>query len=275
MFYEDNLALMLGFLRKGAFKGKIYPVPPKGTTQALASLAPTPPDESDSAMFPEENASFRPGHVIDVYDPLEGLNRRIYYFNYGLDKYLLLPVVKTYEFIVPGPLKKGVSNFFNNKKMLSVAGNSVLQGKFKKALRAAGRFSINATWGLGGTLDTASKLGMPVPYEDFGLTLHHYGVKRGPYLVLPFLGPSTLRDGVGTGVDFAMRYILDPYAGIGLVDSDSKAATLLQAVDTRKRNSFRYYSLGSPFEYEYVRYLVVTYRKIREDISKPGKNKRS
>jgi len=269
MFFPDNIRLMLQYLATGVFGAPDLRVGP-----GKEDLAPA--GESASGGFPPgfDPAALDTGRIIDVYDPLEGLNRRIYYFNYGLDKYLLLPVVKVYGFLTPGFVQKGVRNFFANNRMVSVAANSVAQGKIKKAMRAVGRFSMNAVWGLGGTVDTASKMGMPVPYEDFGLTLAYYGVKRGPFLVLPVLGPTTLRDAVGTGTDYLLRATLDPFEGIGVVDGDSKALTLLNAVDTRKRNSFRYYSTGSAFEYDYVRFLIVTYRTIQEEVSKPGKKKK-
>ena len=138
---------------------------------------------------------------FEVYDPLEPINRRIYYFNYQFDKYIFLPSVRFYRAITPELLRKGVKNFFNNTQNISTTGNSLLQLKIKKAMRAIGRFTMNSAVGVGGFVDVASDMGMPKPYEDFGLTLAHYGVRKGPYLVLPILGPSSLRDAFGTGVD--------------------------------------------------------------------------
>ena len=201
-------------------------------------------------------------------DPLEFINRRIYYFNYGFDKYVFLPVVNAYKFIAPTVVQKCVHNFSRNTQMISTTTNSLFQFKIKKAMRAIGRFTMNTTVGVGGTIDVASSMGMPVPYEDFGLTLAHYGVKRGPFLILPVLGPSTLRDTVGRGVDSLNPIFLDPYQAIGFMEINSPPVTIATAIDTRSALDFRYYSTGSPFEYEYIRFLYVRYRDIQEKASK-------
>ncbi|MDR3258551.1 MAG: VacJ family lipoprotein [Fusobacteriaceae bacterium] len=206
--------------------------------------------------------------ILYVYDPFEGFNRRVYYFNYGLDKYILFPIINAYNFITPNFVQKGVHNFFDNNRMIKVAANSLLQFKIKKAMRAVGRFSINASAGFGGLIDTSSALGMPIPYEDFGLTLAHYGVGTGPYLVLPIFGPSNLRDAIGRGVDAISLAYLDPYLAAELYREQSKPLTALDGLDTRKRTSFRYYSTGSPFEYEYLRLLYAKYREIQVKANK-------
>ncbi len=200
-----------------------------------------------------------------VYDPWEPLNRRIYYFNYTFDKYVFLPVVDAYNLVTPTFVQKGVKNFFRNTQNITITGNSLLQFKIKKAMRAIGRFSINATLGAGGVFDTASSLGMPKPYEDFGLTLAHYGVGEGPYLILPFLGPSNLRDAVGTGVNTVALGALDPYEAADLFDIDSPEVFALNSVDKRKNTKFRYYASGSPFEYEYLRFFYKKYRKLQSE----------
>jgi len=201
-------------------------------------------------------------------DPFESFNRRIYYSNYGFDKYVFLPVVNAYKFVTPNVVQKGVKNFSRNTQMISTTTNSLFQFKIKKAMRSIGRFTMNSTVGLGGTVDVASSMGMPLPYEDFGLTLAHYGVKRGPFLVLPVMGPSTLRDTVGKAVDTLNPIFLDPYDAIGFLDINSAPVTLVTAVDARGAIDFRYYSTGSPFEYEYIRFLYVRYRDIQEKASK-------
>ena len=145
--------------------------------------------------------------------------------------------------------------------------NSAFQFKGRKSMRALGRFTMNAVLGLGGLFDVASKMGMPRPYEDFGLTLAHYGVGRGPYLVLPLLGPTYLRDAFGTGVDSAIARQIDVYHKIGLFNTTSTPMTLLRGIDLRKNIEFHYYQTNSPFEYEYVRYLYGKYRGIQEAAS--------
>ena len=127
-------------------------------------------------------------------DRFEGANRRIYKFNGGLDKYLVKPVATAYKKITPGVVDTGVTNFFSNLGDVGNAVNNLLQFKPGPALIDTNRVLFNSTIGLGGLIDVASALGMEKHDEDFGQTLAHWGVKSGPYVVLPFLGPSTVRD---------------------------------------------------------------------------------
>lgn len=198
-------------------------------------------------------------------DPWEGFNRRIYYFNYNADKYVLLPLVKTYKFVTPVFVQEGVTNFFRNIKGINTTANSLAQFKGRKAMRAIARFAINTVFGIGGIFDVASKMGMPKPYEDFGLTLAHYGVPRGPYLILPFLGPSYLRDAVGMGMENVTTRAADPYKNMKLFEINSLEGTLLGGIDKRKNIKFEYYGTNSPFEYEYIRFLWSKYRTLQEE----------
>ncbi len=135
-------------------------------------------------------------------DPLEGINRVVFKFNDGLDRILVKPLAKTYRYITPGFMEKGVSNFFSNLGEVTSLINSGLQGKGKKTAVHSGRFLINSTLGLLGLLDVAKHMGLEKQdAEDFGQTLATWGVTSGPYVVLPFLGPSTLRDGTALPVD--------------------------------------------------------------------------
>lgn len=196
-----------------------------------------------------------------VYDPWEGMNRRIYVFNYYFDRYFFLPAVETYRFITPDFAERRISNFFGNLGQSSVMVNSLAQGKGRKFMRSLGRFSINSILGIFGFFDVATELDMPRDYEDFGLTLAHYGVSDGPYLILPILGPSNLRDGTGTVLGFLSAKSVIPYNYIGEIDTTNPVVTGVQSIDARKRNSFRYYDTGSPFEYEYLRFF---YREFRD-----------
>ncbi len=198
-------------------------------------------------------------------DPLESLNRRVYYFNYLADKYALTPIVDIYKFITPDPVEKGITNFFRNVKFLDTAANATLQLKGRKAMRSVARFTINAIFGIGGLFDVASKMGLPKPYEDFGLTLARYGVPKGPYLVLPFLGPSYLRDAVGLALNSTMKPQIDPYSRMSLFALNDREIMGLMLVDKRKNIKFNYYQTGSPFEYEYIRYLYYKYRTLQEE----------
>ncbi len=131
-------------------------------------------------------------------DPFEVINRPIFSFNNLADKYVLRPVAVGYDFIVPKPARKGVSNFLNNLNYPVVILNSFLQGKFKQGASDTGRFLVNSTVGLGGIFDPATPLGMEAHEDGFGLTLGHWGLPEGPYIVVPLFGPRTVRSGVGT-----------------------------------------------------------------------------
>jgi len=134
-------------------------------------------------------------------DPWESWNRGVYKFNDALDRGVAKPVAKTYVKVVPEPVRKGVSNFFSNLKTPTVMVNDALQGKFLAAANDLGRFVLNTTLGLAGILDPATPAGLDRNNEDFGQTLGKWGVHPGPFLELPFLGPSDLRDAPALAVD--------------------------------------------------------------------------
>jgi len=198
-------------------------------------------------------------YPIDVYDPWEGFNRGMYRFNAGFDRYIFLPVVGAYTTVMPDVAEDGVSNFFNNLFEITNLINSILQLKPKATVETTGRILINTTVGLVGLFDVATKLGIYEHDEDFGQTLGHYGVSDGPYIVLPILGPSNLRDTTGIVADSLAFSEIDI---LNLDDhSDRKLAFyLLNAIDRRHRIGFRYYDSGSPFEYELVRLLYTRKR---------------
>ena len=206
--------------------------------------------------------------IADQADPLEAFNRRMYHFNYEIERIIITPIVNTYKFITPDFVENRVSNFFKNAKVLNTMANSAFQFKGRKSMRALGRFTINTILGLGGLFDVASKMGMPKPHEDFGLTLAYYGVGRGPYLVLPILGPTYLRDAFGMGVDSVVAGKTDIYKRMDLFSSSNAGLTVLRGVDMRKNIDFHYHQTNSPFEYEYVRFLYSKYRGIQEAASK-------
>jgi phospholipid-binding lipoprotein MlaA len=135
-------------------------------------------------------------------DPLEGFNRAIFSFNEGLDDYALRPVAEAYKSFLPNFLQIAIGNFFSNAGDIWTAVNNLLQGKPTDGVNDIMRFAVNTTFGIGGLIDIASAGGMPKHREDFGQTLGKWGVKSGPYVVLPLLGASTLRDTIATPVDF-------------------------------------------------------------------------
>jgi phospholipid-binding lipoprotein MlaA len=130
-------------------------------------------------------------------DPWEGFNRKIYAFNDVADKYFLKPVAKGYQAITPQFVEDGIHNMFSNVGEVGSVLNSLLQAKFKNGAIDSGRLVINSTMGLLGFFDVAGKLGLESHDEDFGQTLGYWGVKPGPYLVIPLLGPRTVRDAFG------------------------------------------------------------------------------
>lgn len=136
-------------------------------------------------------------------DPLEPINRQVFKFNEQVDKVLLKPVAQGYRAVVPLPLRGGFDNFMSNLRDVPSAVNSLLQGKLKEAAQDSGRFLVNTSIGILGLFDVASRIGLPRHSEDFGQTLGYWGVGDGPYLVLPVLGPSTVRDTGGLIVDLA------------------------------------------------------------------------
>jgi phospholipid-binding lipoprotein MlaA len=139
-------------------------------------------------------------------DPFEGFNRSMYKFNDTLDKYVLKPVAKGYQAVTPDPVDKGISNFFSNLGDIFVIFNDLFQLKFGQAASDTARFVLNTTFGVLGIFDVSTEFGLPKHNEDFGQTMGYWGVESGPYLVLPFFGPSSVRDGIGLVADTTLEH---------------------------------------------------------------------
>jgi phospholipid-binding lipoprotein MlaA len=137
----------------------------------------------------------------DPRDPLEPVNRAIYSFNDGVDRAVLKPVARGYQAVTPSFVQTGVRNFFSNLDDVTVLANDILQLKLEQSARDFLRLTFNTTFGFFGLLDIASEMGLQKHNEDFGQSLGYWGVGPGPYLVLPFMGPSTIRDTVGGSVE--------------------------------------------------------------------------
>jgi phospholipid-binding lipoprotein MlaA len=133
----------------------------------------------------------------DPRDPWERMNRTTYNFNRKVDKAVLRPVARGYRKVTPGFVRTGVSNFLDNLSYPVVIANDLLQARFKLFARDTGRLLMNTTLGIGGLLDPATQAGLEKNENDFGLTFGHWGIPKGPYFVIPFLGPSDVRDGLG------------------------------------------------------------------------------
>lgn len=161
-------------------------------------------------------------------DPWEGFNRQVFAFNDTLDRYALKPAARGYRFVTPDPVETGVGNFFSNLGELRTTLNSLLQGKPGNAGIATGRFLINSTVGVAGLFDVASHMELVGREEDFGQTLAVWGVGEGPYVVLPLLGPSTVRDTAGLPVDsytYPLTYVEEDKVRLSL--------RALDVIDTR------------------------------------------
>ncbi len=210
--------------------------------------------------------------TLEIYDPWEGLNRNIYNFNSYFDKYIFLPVVSGYTYIMPDFVEDRVTNFFLNLGEITNFINTALQLKGKETVTTAGRFALNSTVGILGLFDPATSMKMYRADEDFGQTLGHYGLGSGPYVVLPIFGPSSVRDTTGLVVD-SVTYTLitdEIIDELDLSDDDEDilkySLTAMKAIDKRHRTKFRYHGTGSPFEYELIRLLYNTKREL--DIEK-------
>jgi phospholipid-binding lipoprotein MlaA len=205
-----------------------------------------------------------------TYDPWERVNRFTYRFNARFDEAVFLPVSNAYR-RVPSPIRSGVHNFFGNLSEVDSMINYALQWRLNLGVRSLGRFVINSTIGIGGLFDVAAKLKLPGAPTGLSTTLAGWGMHPGPYLVIPLLGPSTLRDGLGYLGDYGTSYGVD-VAGL-YRGNVSWALGTVNAVDQRSNVNFRYYSTGSPFEYENIRFLYVRKRLI-EDEGLRAKNSR-
>lgn len=162
-------------------------------------------------------------------DPWEGYNRKVFAFNEGMDK-VVRPIAVGYDKIMPDPLQRGVGNFFRNLDAVVTYVNLVLQGKFRESADTFGRFFINSTAGLLGFIDVASKLGIPFYNEDLGQTMATWGYEDSRYLMLPFFGPSTFRDGTGRLADSFYHPVGRAIHGYG-----RWGMLIFRGIDTRAR----------------------------------------
>ena len=169
-------------------------------------------------------------------DPWEPFNRSVFEFNEGLDTYLLKPVVAAYRFILPEIVREGIYNFFSNYSDIYTALQNLLQGKPDYAFNDIMRVAVNTLFGLGGLMDVATPGGLEKHKEDWGQTFGVWGIPSGPYVVLPFFGPSTVRDTFGTAADLETDYLFKYIPDVGLRNS----ITGLRVVNARNT----YYEAG-------------------------------
>ena len=198
--------------------------------------------------------------TVERPDPLEKMNRGIFAFNEGLDRYALEPVATAWDFVIPGFVQDGIQNFYHNLEMPVVVANDVLQAKPVAVVEDVARFFFNTTLGLAGFVDVATRVGIPDNDEDFGQTLGYWGVPPGPYLVVPILGPYTLRDGFGEIVDTtaaAYAYMnLFWFDVVGLNTYETTGASIgsygfrlvnlraiyLEEIESSRKDAFDYYA---------------------------------
>lgn len=207
----------------------------------LAGCAIRPPADD-----PEAVAEFE-----QLNDPLEPANRAIFRFNEAIDTVAIKPAAQGYRQVVPPFGRDRVGDFLANLRSPLVFANEVLQGRFSEAGKTAGRFGLNTTFGVLGIMDVATRMGLPPTTEDFGQTLAVWGVDEGPYLMLPFFGPSNPRDAVGLGVEWAADplnvwsrgtntdWVSPTRTGVAVVDYREEHLDLLEEI---KRSSLDYYS---------------------------------
>lgn len=205
----------------------------------------------------------------EVYDPLEPINRGIFWFNDKFDVYLLEPVARGYDKVMPDTVQDSVGNFFENIRYPSYLVSDIIQLKFNQVGQHTARFLINTTLGLAGLFDVATEMGVKEHDEDFGVALAYHGVPAGPYLVIPFIGPSNLRDGIGLIADG----FLSPVYYVGETDVDSSTewvivagtkalqvvdtrANLFDAIETAKESSLDYYLFMQSAYYQYRRGVI-------------------
>lgn len=187
-----------------------------------------------------------PGVARDA-DPLETMNRGIFWFNEQVDRWALKPVATAWDFVLPDRVQTSIRNVFDNAALPINLGNNLLQGKPKAAGITVARFAVNTTVGVAGLFDPAAHWGLEPHVEDFGQTLGVWGVPPGPYLVLPLLGPSTVRDGGGLAVDslsrvwpwFAPFYVS---MGVAVGNAVNERSLVLEEVAQARAASLDFYA---------------------------------
>lgn len=205
-----------------------------GAVEAFADQPPIKSEANPEATADDPNAPW---------DPLEGFNRKMFWFNEQLDRFVMTPVAKGWNWVAPDPVQRGVSRFFDNSQLPIVFVHDLLQAKPKAALVDAGRFLTNTVVGLAGFLDPATVWGLEDHDEDFGQTLAVWGLGPGPYLVVPAWGPSNIRDGAGALADNAWVWFVPGFyttaARVGWAVNDR--SLVLKEVDEARQASLDFY----------------------------------
>ena len=181
------------------------PTPAVLLADASATTAPAADVTEQASDEPFDPFAKSGEEGVEEYDPWEPLNIKIFEFNRQVDRWVLKPVAQGYNAVIPNPVQVGISNLFYNLRFPARFLNNVFQGKVRGAATEMGRFMLNTTFGLGGLYDVAKDMDITTPEEDTGQTLGFYGVKPGPYVVLPLLPPYNVRDLIGFAGDIALN----------------------------------------------------------------------
>jgi len=224
-------------IRPLAIRPQISAVPPPVAPAAPPAPEPEPEPEPEGADDQRDQ----------INDPIEGFNRAVFAVNDALDTMILRPVAALYSFLMPNPAKPAARRFFRNLTSPVIMVNDLVQLDGSDAAVTAGRFALNSTFGVLGLFDVATDFGLLPHHADFGQSLHSYGVDSGPYIVLPLLGPSTVRDGTGLLVDYAIdpfNYILNSKLKLARTAGSTlvKREDLIFPLDELRSSSVDYYS---------------------------------
>jgi phospholipid-binding lipoprotein MlaA len=214
-------------VQTGSTRSEVPHVEENSSAVLIADASPTSSSSLTAVGDQSSDEPFDPfaepgEETIEEYDPWEPVNAKVFEFNRQFDRWLLKPVAKGYNVVIPDIVQTSISNFFYNARVTPRFMNNIFQGKFKGAGIEAGRFFINTTVGVVGFFDVAQRFNLTTPEEDTGQTLGFYGVKPGPYVVLPFLQPYTVRDLVGYVGDIALNpiyWLVLPIIEIGAIPS--------------------------------------------------------
>lgn len=217
-------------------------------------------DEYDELYFDEEAVEGDEG------DPIEGVNRAIFAFNDGLDRYAIEPAATGFDYVVPDFAQRALRNGFDNLRFPIVFFNNLFQGKPGRAGKDFARFVVNTTVGLAGLMDPASTIGLNRNNEDFGQTLGYWGVPPGPYLMLPFLGPSNVRDTGGLVVDSAFRaigFFIPFVASLAMqgVDTLNRRALIREEIQAERKAALDWYAAVRSAYSQYRENLVQDKRR--------------
>lgn len=266
---NDRLAKLL---LSGAAALALIAAPWSGARAQISDVG--DPDAYAEAL---EEAAAEPANG-DMQDPWEGFNRRMFAVNDAVDGALIVPAARAYRAVTVKKQRKGIRNFLANARTPVILVNDLLQGEFKRAGTTMGRFVVNTTIGFGGMGDPAERMGLEQHSEDFGQTLAVWGAPSGPYLVLPFFGPSTLRDGFGAGVDTAIDPLiwvrtdaasLTRYTRAG-VTALSVREPLIEPLAQIEENSLDFYSSVRSFYIQSRQREIANGRTTFEDLPDIG-----